>query len=138
MNVYLDTSVVLRRLLGQPKALAHWGNWERVYASVLLRVEALRSMDRLRLEGVVDDVQRVALSRQLQIVCDAVYLVPVTEAILDHAGTPFPTVVGTLDAIHLTTAMVVRQQEKIELTFLTHDQRLALAAQSLNFLVEGV
>jgi predicted nucleic acid-binding protein len=138
VNVYLDTSVVLRRLLGQPQALASWGGWERVYASALLPVEAARSLDRLRLDGALDDPRRATLSRQLQTICEAVYLVPITEAVLERAGAPFPTIIGTLDAIHLTTAMIVRQQEQVELKFLTHDQRLALAAQSMHFAVDGV
>ena len=49
MNVYLDTSTVLRVLLRQPKPLAIWAGWEHTYASELLHVEACRVIDRLRL-----------------------------------------------------------------------------------------
>jgi predicted nucleic acid-binding protein len=63
VNVYLDTSAVLRVLLRRPKPLAIWGRWERAYASGLLHVEACRVIDRLRLEGALDD-QGVADARQ--------------------------------------------------------------------------
>ena len=138
MNVYLDTSVALRRLLRQPDALSPWGHWARVYASALLRVEALRTADRLRLEGALDDGQRAELSRQIAILADSVHLVPVSDAILKRAAEPFPTVLGTLDAIHLATALAVETQEGVRLTLLTHDGQLAQAARSMNLPVAGI
>lgn len=49
MKVYLDSSVVVRWLRRESAALPGWGGWERVYSSVLLRVETLRTIDRIRL-----------------------------------------------------------------------------------------
>ena len=137
MNIYLDTSVVLRRLLRQPNALADWGAWEEAYASALLRVEALRTIDRLRLEGFVNDTQRVELHQQLNDLCDSLYLVAFSDAVLERASQPLPTVLGTLDALHLATAQLLRQ-EGIELTLATHDERLALAARSVGLPTLGV
>jgi predicted nucleic acid-binding protein len=137
MNVYLDTSVVLRRLLRQPNALPDWGTWEEAYASVLLRVEALRTIDRLRLEGCLDDTQRVELQQQLNTLCDNLYLVSLTPEVLERASQPLPTILGTLDALHLATADLLRRQGT-ELTVLTHDDRLALAARSVGLPTRGV
>jgi len=137
MNVYLDTSVVLRRLLRQRGSLGDWGAWERAYASVLMRVEALRTVDRLRLEGFLDDKGRAAVHRQLQIVCGSIHMVSLTDEILERAGQPLPTILGTLDALHLATALVVQREEKLSLVFLTHDDRLSLAAQTLSFATRG-
>ena len=53
MNVYLDTSVVLRRALRPKGAISDWSPWTRVYSSVLMRVEAFRVLDRVRLEGLI-------------------------------------------------------------------------------------
>ena len=54
-----------------------------------------------------------------------------------RASETFPTVVGTLDAIHLATALAVREVEPIDL-LLTHDAQLGTAARSLGFSVLGV
>jgi len=136
--VYLDTSVVLRRFLRQPDALPDWGDWEQAYASVLLRVEAARAFDRLRLEGALDDSQRAELTKELQLLCDTLYLVGLTEDILTRAAQSFPTVVGTLDALHLSTALAVLQETRESPTVLTHDARLAVAAQSQGLTVQGI
>lgn len=57
MNVYLDSSAVLRPLLDQPDGLKCWGQWETAYSSELLGVECRRAIDRLRLLGLYDDKQ---------------------------------------------------------------------------------
>ena len=45
MTIYLDTSVVLRALLGDGRPLPEWGSWERAYSSELMGVEARRALD---------------------------------------------------------------------------------------------
>src|SRR2546421_1930852 len=57
MTVYLDTSIVLRVVFAQADPLAIWGKWDAACASELLGVEARRILDRLRLEGALDDEQ---------------------------------------------------------------------------------
>ena len=64
-------------------------------------------------------------------------LAPVTESILDRAADPFPTALGSLDAIHLATALELREQVP-SLVFATHDRDLAIAAQSVGFSIAGV
>src|SRR5207248_11702863 len=44
---------------------------------------------------------------------------------------------GTLDALHLATALRLREIGGIEMTFLTHDDEFSVAARSMNFPVEG-
>jgi predicted nucleic acid-binding protein len=46
---YVDSSVVLRLVLGQPAALREWRTVDRGVASALVEVECLRTLDRLRL-----------------------------------------------------------------------------------------
>ncbi len=55
MIVYLDTSIVLRALLGQGTSLKEWGQWQAAYSSDLLGLEARRVIDRLRVELALDD-----------------------------------------------------------------------------------
>ncbi len=64
-------------------------------------------------------------------------LVPVTAVVLERAAEPFPTMIGSLDAIHLASALLVRP-EFDQLSFATHDRELGLAALSVGFQVSGV
>lgn len=137
MKVYLDTSVILRRLLNEPKPVSNWGGWKAAYASRIWLTEAQRTVDRLRLEGRLCDEDVARLRCDLRKVDAAMHIVPVSEDILARAGESFPTTLGTLDAIHLASALAV--QDGIELDrFLTHDRRLAVAARSMGFAVDGV
>ena len=137
MRVYLDTSVILRRLLNEPNPLPDWGRWEAAYASRIWLTEARRTVDRLRLDGRLGDEAVVRLRDECNKVHAALYIVPVDEDILARAGDPFPTSVGTLDAIHLASALAVQAATALD-RFLTHDRRLALAAAGTGFAVEGV
>ena len=59
MIAYLDSSVVLRVVLGQPGSLREWKAIENGVASALLEVECVRTLDRLRLlEGIAEDKSR--------------------------------------------------------------------------------
>lgn len=62
----------------------------------------------------------------------------VTPAILGAASQPLPTVLGTLDAIHLATAVLWRESRDPDLVIATHDRALALAARASGFRVIGV
>ncbi len=138
MIVYMDTSVILRRLLGEPDSMQPWGGWDRVYTSVLTRVEYFRVIDRLRLEGKINDAERVALQESFSIFWQTSYRVRLSDAILIRASQPFPTVVGSLDALHLTSALAVRAGGMHDMTVLTHDKQLGRAAASVEFTVLGV
>ena len=138
MNVYLDSSVVLRRLQGEPAPLTRWGQWERAYSSVLLRVEVLRTVDRNRLRGAVSDREASELITQAHAFFDAVQFVALSDEILNRAAQSFFTALGTLDALHLATALRLVEAGSGDLLFLTHDTELALAARSVNFTVEGI
>ena len=72
MIAYLDSSVLLRIVLGQGNALKEWQGIEQGIASALLEVESLRTLDRLRLaQGLGDDevaVRREAVFRLIEAV----------------------------------------------------------------------
>lgn len=56
MIAYLDSSVLLRVVLGQPNTLPEWSAVEAGIVSALVEVECLRTLDRLRLlQGLSDD-----------------------------------------------------------------------------------
>jgi len=136
MRVYLDTSVVLRYLFNEPNPVSCWGRWNEGYASRIWLTEARRTIDRLRLEGRFGDEAVARLQKSLRTVHETLHVVAVDEAVLSRAEESFPTVLGTLDAIHLASALAVRSRVGVD-RFLTHDHRLAVAAASMGFTVEG-
>jgi predicted nucleic acid-binding protein len=134
---YLDSSVLLRVVLGQHNALKEWGRVTKGIASALVEVECVRTLDRLRLvQGFSDEIiaeQREAVYRVLE----AVEIVEITYPVLSRAAQPLPTALGTLDAIHLATALLWKEQMGKDLSMATHDVALAVAARASGLRVVG-
>jgi predicted nucleic acid-binding protein len=137
VNVYVDASVVLRIVLGEPAPLDTWHAITTPISSELIRLECLRTIDRARIRLALDD-QTVARRRsELLEALDALKLVALDRTVLDLASEPLPTLVGSLDAIHLATARLVRQDTP-DVVLATHDVALATAARATGFTVQGV
>lgn len=133
MTVYLDSSMVIRQLVGTKHPWAHWGEWTAAYASTLMRAECYCQANRLRLNGKLDDEQRARLGNWIEQVCDSVTLVPVTETVLHRAANAFPTAIGTTQAIHLATMMELQSAHGVTCTLATCDAELLRAAESMGF-----
>jgi predicted nucleic acid-binding protein len=65
-------------------------------------------------------------------------LVGVSDVVLERASEPLPTSLGTLDAIHLATALLWKELTNVDLVMATHDGELALGAQAHGLPVVGV
>ena len=137
MNVYLDSSVLLRVVLGEPARLPIWSKITNAISSELIRLECLRTIDRARIRLGQED-RRIANYRAdaLEAV-DALGLVALDGAVLARASEPFPTLLGSLDAIHLATALLIRDDVE-DMAFATHDEELGIAARASGFAVHGV
>jgi len=136
LNVYVDSSVVVRLVLGQPGQLAEWASIEMAISSELTRVECMRTIDRTARRAQLD-VETVAERRSAALeLLSRFIMIPISTAIVDRAADPFPTTLGSLDAIHLASAIEARR-ELGPLTMATHDAELALAAVSMGFEVVG-
>jgi predicted nucleic acid-binding protein len=138
MRAYVDSSVLLRILLGEPNALRSFRRIKLGISSDLLRVECFRVIDRLRLKAGLSDGDVAALHEELQRACAAMEFVRISPLLLGMASQPFPTNVRTLDALHLASAMLWSQSRDLPLIFLTHDKQLAIGARSLGFSVDGI
>ena len=136
MNAYIDSSVLLRLVFGEEQVLEAWDRITRPVSSGLIRVECLRALDRARLSFRLDDGLVAERRSALLELISSLELVPVTNSVLERASEPFPTTIGSLDAIHLATALAVRDQLE-PLVLATHDRELALAGRSVGFEVEG-
>ncbi len=137
MIAYLDSSVFLRLILGQSDQLAEWPEVSAGVTSALSEVECLRTLDRLRIQRAVSDqviaTRREAVFRFMR----SVEIVEPTPAILERASLPLPTTLGTLDAIHVATAMLWRERTNTELVMATHDRGMARAARACGLIVVG-
>ena len=128
MIAYVDASALLRVVLRQPNALAEWAEIERGISSSLITTESLRTLDRLRLRTQISDVE-VAVRRQaILAVIGSLELIEVSAMVLERAAQPMPTELGTLDVIHLASALLWRESTGEDLTMATHDRALGLAA----------
>ena len=137
MIAYLDPSVLLRVLLGQPDRLAEWPDIELGVGSALVEVECLRALDRLRLrEDLTPEDLAVRREAVYRLTAEMEVVEP-TWPVLRRAGQPFPTPLGTLNAVHLSTALLWRDSRGDDLVLATHDWGLALAARASGLTVVG-
>ena len=138
MIAYLDSSTILRVILGQRNALKEWRSITQGVASALVEVECLRTLDRLRLaEGLAD--AEIAIRREAVFrVLEAIEVVELTRPVLARASQPLPTALGTLDAIHLATALLWKDRSGADLAMATHDDALATAARASGLRVLGL
>lgn len=138
MIAYIDSSVLLRVALGQPNALAEWRDIDRGVSSALVTTESLRTLDRVRLRVNLSDIEVARRRATLLALVDSLELVEVDGGVLDRAAQPMPTELGTLDAIHLASALLWKDALGADPVMATHDKALAVAAQAHGLKVVGV
>jgi hypothetical protein len=135
---YVDSSVLVRFVLHQSGRLAELASFDERLTSQLTQLECLRALDRARLaEGLDPDVV-VARSLVLYEHLRRMSRVALSRSILDRGGQAFPVPVNALDAVHLVTAMQLRERGRPELVFATHDRQQGKAALALGFSVLGL
>ncbi len=138
MIAYVDASILLRVALGQPDGLPEWRHIDRGVCSALVTTECLRTLDRLRLRVKLPDAEVAARRATILALIGALELVEIDSVVLDRAAQPMPIVLGTLDAIHLATALLWKDLARVDLIMATHDTALALGAQAHGLHVVGV
>jgi predicted nucleic acid-binding protein len=137
VTAYVDTSALLRLVLREPGALDELRSFDALVSSELVAVESARTIDRLRLRGSLTTEEA---ARRLKVVSEwleAIDLVLLRPPVLSRAGNPLPTPLGTLDALHLATALTWRERMGA-LSIATHDAALGLAARTFGFDVLGL
>lgn len=138
MTAYVDTSALLRVVLREPGAVEDLRNYDRLVSSELLAVESARTIDRLRLQGSLTTEEAGARLRTINEWLEAIDLVLLRTTVLSRAAEPMPMPLGTLDALHLATALIWRDRMGPLPTIVTHDAALGLAAQAFGFEVHGI
>jgi uncharacterized protein len=137
MNAYVDSSVLLRVALGQPNALPEWRAIDRGVSSALIITESLRALDRVRLRVNLSDIEVAKRRSTILALLDSLELVEIDSIVLDRAAQPMPTELGSLDAIHLASALLWKDAMRLDAVMATHDGALGLAARAHGFKVLG-
>ena len=132
MNAYVDSSVLLRLALGEPGRLVEWPQLRSAVTSALTEVECLRTLDRIALRGMLEPEELAGRRATVYELLEAMEVVELGRGILARASQPFPTPLGTRDAIHLATALA-RRESRGPSIFATHDAALAIAARAVGF-----
>ena len=138
MIAYVDASVLLRVALAQPDTLSEWPRIQRGVSSALVTIESLRTLDRLRLRAQLSDTEVASRRATILALIDSLEVVEIDAVVLDRAAQPMPTELGTLDAIHLATALLWKEMTSTDLVMATHDGALALGAQAHGLPVVGM
>lgn len=137
MIAYVDSSVLLRLALGQANALPEWRQINRGVSSALISTESLRTLDRVRIRASLSDIEVARRRATILNLIDSLELVEIDSTVLDRAAQPMPTELGTLDAIHLASALLWKDAMGIDPVMATHDSTLGLAAQAHGLKVLG-
>lgn len=138
MNVYLDSSVILRLIFGERDSLTGWKKFSTRICSTLVAVECLRTLDRARIVYKLSQKEIINLRKSLFQLLETAEKVELTSSVLDRASGTLPVVVGTLDAIHLATALEWQLYSAKSVVMGTHDRSLAEASMACGLKVMGV
>lgn len=137
MIAYIDTSALLRVILREPGALDDLRTYDGLVSSELIAVESVRTIDRLRIHGALSMEEVTERIRGVNEWLEAIDLVLLRPAVLSRASEPMPLPIGTLDAIHLSTALLWRDRIGPLTHMATHDSALGAAARAFGFDVRG-
>ena len=138
MIAYIDTSALLRIVLREPGALDDLRSYDALVSSELIAVESPRTIDRLRLQGLLTADEAAARVRTVNDWLEAIDLVLLRPPVLSRASEPMPMPLGTLDALHLATALIWRDRVGPLPAIATHDSMLGTAALAFGFDVLGI
>lgn len=138
MTAYIDTSALLRLVLRESGALEPLQSYDALVSSELIAGESYRTIDRLRLQGALSTEEAAARLRVVTEWLESIDLVLLRAPVLSRALDPLPLPLGTLDALHLATALTWRDRIGPLTVMATHDEALGLAARAFGFDVIGL
>ena len=134
MVAYLDSSVLLRYVLLGDTGLQHAMNYPGLVSSELLEIECRRTINRCRLQNELDDTSLVQALQRLDDTLEMIDLIELDSRIKSRAMGSFPVVTKTLDALHLSTVLVLAEQEEAAgIQVFSYDKAMNLCARALGF-----
>ncbi len=131
MNCYVDSSVILRYLLTSSTEFERVKEFEHVGSSELLFIECNRVIQRYRLEAMISDEQLEEIVTYFNQLYERLHIFDMNPGVKRRASEAFPTVIGTLDALHLATASAWAGLDSEPLVVFTFDRQMRRCAQSM-------
>jgi hypothetical protein len=135
---YVDSSVVARFVLRQPDRLVELTTFDQRFTSQLTQLECLRAVDKVRMDDGLASDEVFARTLALYQLLRGMRRVAVSRAVLERGSASFPLPAKSLDAVHLGTALHLRERTYPQMTFATHDRQQARLALLLGFPVIGI
>lgn len=134
---YVDSSVIIRIALDESSKVQGLSGFTDLATSELTQVELRRVLDRYRLTAQVTDEILMKATTKIEIIKKTMSILNLTQAVLLRAGHPLPVALGTLDAIHLASALIWQDAVAQPVTMITHDVQLAKASRMMSLDVVG-
>ena len=132
VKLYLDSSVFLAQLLREGN-LQSWNDLEgKRYTSELTELECRRTLDRIRLLEQLEDDEIAERLNELELILQSTHVIALNGAVLKRAKASYPTIVRSLDALHLASAELSNTS-----LFLTLDKQQATAAKAIGLKVKS-
>ena len=127
--IYLDTSVALAQVLAEDRCppASLWD--QALVSSRLLEYEVWVRIHARKLHATHGEAVRLLLGR--------VAFLELVAPILTRALDPFPTVVRTLDALHLSSMLFLSKQKQ-EFELASYDERMLDAAGALGISIANL
>lgn len=138
MIAYVDSSVLLRFVLDQPDPLSELLRFDSRTTSHVAEVECLRGVESAWARGQLTADEAADRRRIVYAQLRRMRRLAVSLPVIRRAGEPYPLPVMSLDAIHLASALIVRDREAPDLVFATHDQQVGRLAAVMGLPVIGL
>ena len=135
MVAYIDSSLALRHILLGETAIEHALACGSVVSSELMEIECRRVIHRCRLQGELDDAGMVTATLRLEKLLRGMSLIELSPTVKKRAMDAFPVNIKTLDALHLSSALVFAEITNGEKPLLfSHDTSMNRCAIALGFI----
>lgn len=134
---YIDSSALLRFLLDEEGSISEFRELQLGVSSVLLKIECLRTLERLRFENHFTEDEYLEARATFHAAFRKITFIKINSYVVDSACESWGVPLKSLDAIHLASALEWKQSQGKKLIFFTHDKRLGALAKSRGMDVLG-
>ncbi len=130
---YVDSSVILRKLLRELDKVVSFANYERIFTSEITEIECMRALNRVKFEQQISEDELVERYQELNHRYRGFEIIKMNPDVLKRTKEAFPISVKTLDAIHLSSLLITKAAifPNAQWTFISHDQKQNNAALAL-------
>lgn len=129
---YVDSSVILASILREIEVDSWRFREDEILTSDLTDLECRRTLDRIRIQEALPDQEVSEYLQKLNLILRAMFIIQLGAHVLKRAKASYPTVVKSLDAIHLASAELASATH-----FISQDQQQRVAAQAMGLVVDA-